>query len=166
MRFGAIPFLLLIVPILEIAVFILVGGQIGLIATLAMILLTAILGSILLRIQGFSVINRIQAQANSGELPGRELANGAMIMVAGVLLLTPGFITDGLGFLLFFPPFRDFIWATIASRVIIQSGPSFKQAYREDPAQDNIVDLDQDEFTEKANPDSPWISENKPNNRE
>ncbi len=145
---------MLIVPVLEIAVFIVIGGQIGVIATLAMILFTAILGSILLRIQGFSIINRIQAQANRGEVPGRELANGAMILVAGVLLLTPGFVTDCLGFFLFLPPLRDLVWTTIASKVIIRTN----QPNRSYPG--NVVDLDEDEFSEKSNPDSPWISDN------
>ena len=97
MSLGIIPFLLLFIPILEIVVFILVGGQIGVVATLAMILFTAILGSILLRIQGFSIVNRIREQTERGELPGRELGNGAMILAAGILLLTPGFVTDTLG---------------------------------------------------------------------
>ena len=166
MRFGIIPFLLLIIPVLEIAVFILVGGEIGLIATLAMILFTAILGSILLRIQGFSTINRLQAQASRGEVPGRELANGAMILVAGVLLLTPGFITDGLGFLLFVPAFRDVVWSAIASRVIIHAGKGFRPHPDHRPGGDNVVDLDEDEFSEKPNPDSPWISGNDPEKRQ
>ncbi len=156
MPFGIIPFLLLFIPILEIAVFILIGGQIGVITTLALILFTAILGSILLRVQGFAVLNSIQMKAHAGEMPGKEMVNGVMIMVAGVLLLTPGFVTDGIGFLLFFPPFRQFLWSTLASKVVIKTtnpmgGRGPRQSRNED-----VVDLDPSEYSEKANPNSPW----------
>ena len=158
MPFGLIPFLLLFVPILEIVVFILVGGQIGVFPTLGMILLTAILGSILLRIQGFATLNRIQQKAELGELPGEDLVNGVMIMIAGVLLLTPGFVTDTIGFLLFFPPFRTFLWSSLASKVVIRTQSSFNQANSGNRAgpEDTVVDLDPSEFSEKPNPDSPW----------
>ncbi|MGI9351602.1 MAG: FxsA family protein [Rhizobiaceae bacterium] len=158
MPFGLIPFLLLFIPILEIVVFILVGGQIGVLPTLGMILLTAILGSILLRIQGFSTLNRIQQKTELGELPGEELVNGVMIMIAGVLLLTPGFVTDTIGFLLFFPPFRTLLWSSLASKVVIRTPSSFNQAGSEkrNGPEDAVVDLDPSEFSEKPNPDSPW----------
>jgi len=161
MNFGFIPFLLLFIPILEIAVFILVGGQIGVIATLAMILVTAILGSILLRIQGFATLNSIQAKAHTGEIPGRELVSGVMIMIAGVLLFTPGFVTDGIGFLLFFPPFRHFLWSSIASKVVIKTESAFRNAQSGGHSsytypQEGVVDLDPSEYTETKNPDTPW----------
>ena len=117
MPFSLIPFLLLVIPAAEIAVFILVGGQIGVLWTFAAILATAILGSILLRVQGFQIVNRLREETNAGRVPGRELGHGAMILVAGVLLLTPGFVTDALGFLLFFPPFRNLIWSWAATRI-------------------------------------------------
>ena len=117
MPFSLIPFLLLAIPAAEIAVFILVGGQIGVLWTFAAILATAILGSILLRVQGFQIVNRLREETNAGRVPGRELGHGAMILVAGVLLLTPGFVTDALGFLLFFPPFRNLIWRWAATRI-------------------------------------------------
>lgn len=166
MRLGIIPFLLLFIPILEIAVFIMVGGQIGVALTLGMILVTAILGSILLRIQGFATLASIQEKSRSGAIPGKELVNGVMIMIAGVLLLTPGFVTDSIGFLLFFPPFRQFLWSAIASKVVVQTKSSFQKNghpfgdARNNPNQDGVVDLDPSEFSEKPNPDSPWNSDN------
>ncbi len=150
MPFTLIPFLLLFVPILEIAVFIMVGGQIGVLTTLALILLTAIVGSILLRVQGFSALNQIQIKAASGDVPGKELVHGVMIMIAGVLLLTPGFVTDAVGFLLFFPPFRQFLWTVLASNVVVRTGH-----YRSN-RDTNVVDLDESEYSEKPKPDSPW----------
>lgn len=156
MQFSIIPFLLLLVPVLEIAVFILVGGQIGVITTLAMILLTAILGSILLRVQGFAALNNIQIKANSGEVPGKELVNGVMIMVAGILLLTPGFVTDAFGFLLFFPPFRQFLWSALASKVVIKTARNKDYSQQRSQPQEDVVDLDPSEYSEKSNPNSPW----------
>ena len=158
MPFGLIPFLLLFIPILEIIVFILVGGEIGVFPTLGMILLTAIVGSILLRVQGFATLGRIQQKSQMGELPGEELVNGVMIMIAGVLLLTPGFVTDSIGFLLFFPPFRKFLWSSIASKIVVHGNRGFSTnaGGARTPFDDSVVDLDPSEFSEKQNPDSPW----------
>jgi UPF0716 protein FxsA len=162
MHLGIIPFLLLFIPILEIVVFIMVGGQIGVAYTLGMILVTAILGSILLRVQGLSTLARIQEKSRDGAIPGKELVSGVMIMIAGVLLLTPGFVTDSIGFLLFFPPFRHFLWSTIASKVVVQTKGAFHQAgqpfddQRRNLHGEDVVDLDPSEFSEKPNPDSPW----------
>ena len=158
---AAIPFLLLFIPILEIAVFILVGGQIGVIMTLAMILLTAVIGSILLRIQGFSMLGRIQEKMQAQELPGEELVSGVMILIAGVLLLTPGFVTDAIGFLLFFPPFRKMLWSGIASKMIVRTSSPFGQESH-GPGQHgepDVIDLDASEFSENPKSDSPWNKE-------
>ena len=94
------------VPIVEIAVFIEVGGWLGLWPTLAVIILTAVAGTTLLRWQGLSILARAKGSLERGELPLAEVFDGACLLVAGVLLLTPGFVTDGLGGLLFLPPFR------------------------------------------------------------
>lgn len=161
MPLGIIPFLLLFIPILEIAVFILIGGQIGVVSTLALILVTAILGTILLRVQGLSTMHAIQTKSASGEIPGKDLVNGVMILVAGVLLLTPGFVTDSIGFLLFFPPFRQFLWSTIASKVVIHGGPGFDTQRRREHPEPGVVDLDPSEYGEKPNPDSPWHDDRK-----
>lgn len=108
------PILFLVVPILEIAVFILVGQQIGLGWTLLLILVTAIAGTMLLRQQGFGVLNRIRDDVNAGRMPAEAMADGVLILVAGILLLTPGFVTDALGLLLFVPAFRAWVWRVLA----------------------------------------------------
>ncbi|MBB4286407.1 FxsA family protein [Roseospira goensis] len=104
------PFLLLIafigVPLLEIAVFIQVGGVIGLGWTLVLVVLTAVAGTLLLRAQGLSTLNRARASLDRGEVPMREVFDGACLLVGGALLLTPGFVTDTVGFLLLLPPVR------------------------------------------------------------
>ena len=94
------------VPIGEIAVFIQAGELLGLWPTLGTVILTAIAGTALLRHQGFDTLRRIQKSTEQGEMPVRELFDGFCLLIAGALLLTPGFITDGVGFLLFLPPFR------------------------------------------------------------
>ncbi len=167
MPFSLIPFLLLAIPVAEIAVFIVVGGQIGVLWTFATILLTAIIGSILLRVQGFQILNKLREETNAGRIPGKELGHGIMILMAGILLLTPGFVTDTIGFLLFIPFVRTFIWSLIASKVRFVgpiggfgSGPNQSYTrYRRDD--EDIVDLDPDEFEDLdsesiRNTTSPW----------
>lgn len=101
------------VPIAEIATFMQVGDIIGLWPTLGVILLTAFLGTGLLRYQGMATFNQAQMSLNDGELPLVSVIHGVFLLVAGLLLLTPGFITDAIGFLLFIPPLRLLIakWA-------------------------------------------------------
>jgi len=100
-------FLLLIafiaVPVIEIAVFIEVGGWIGLWPTIGVVILTAIIGTGLLRQQGISILFRIQENLEANKLPVRELFDGVCLVIAGAFLLTPGFVTDSLGFALFVP---------------------------------------------------------------
>ncbi len=158
-----LPFLFLAVPLTEIAVFILVGSQIGVLPTILFVLLTAVAGATLLRIQGFGVLSRIRSQLDAGRLPGRDLGNAAMILAAGVLLLTPGFVTDTIGLMLFIPPVRDSIWRFLASRVTIVTGVGGSRGQPGGKAgRDGVVDLDPDEFTVREpgvrKPgDSPWI---------
>jgi UPF0716 protein FxsA len=109
-----LPIILMVVPVIEIAVFILVGGQIGLGWTALLILVTAVLGAMLLRRQGFAVLEQIREDVNAGRVPAAAMAHGVLIIVAGVLLLTPGFVTDTLGFMLFVPQLREWVWRTVA----------------------------------------------------
>ena len=97
------------VPILEIIVFIEAGGYIGLWPTVGVVILTAIIGSALLRHQGLSTLARAQENLAAGRLPITEVFDGLCILVGGALLLTPGFITDTAGFLLLVPPLRDIL---------------------------------------------------------
>lgn len=116
-RFRSILFaLFLVVPIIEIALFVVVGTRIGLGPTLAIVLLTAVAGSWLVARQGSATWLEFQAQLARGELPGAPLAHGAMILVAGALLLTPGFLTDLIGFALLIPAVRETIRLRVVSR--------------------------------------------------
>jgi UPF0716 protein FxsA len=98
-----------IVPVIELSVLIYVGSYIGTLNTIAIILLTAVVGAYMVRMEGIGVLYRVQRDLNVGAFPAEELINGAMILVAGALLLTPGFFTDLAGFLMVFPTTRELI---------------------------------------------------------
>lgn len=155
MPFSLIPFALLAIPLLEIGVFILVGSQIGVFPTLAMVVVTAIIGSILLRVQGFGLMTRMRGELDGGRVPGRDLVHGVMILVAGILLLTPGFVTDTLGFLLFVPPIRDAIWQFAKSRIQVVNMTQGRGP-RRPPNDPDVIDLSESEYSEEKNSDSPW----------
>lgn len=113
------PLLILFVavPILEIALFLQVGAAIGTWETVGIVILTAVLGTFLLRRQGLQALHTAQQRLAAGEAPGSMLADGAMILAAGFLLLTPGFFTDAVGFALLLPPVRRWIWSKISHRI-------------------------------------------------
>ena len=94
------------VPIIEIAVFIEVGGRLGLWPTLATIILTAMAGTALLRQQGLATLQRVHESLEANRFPMAEVFDGLCLLVAGALLLTPGFVTDAAGLLLFVPTVR------------------------------------------------------------
>lgn len=106
-----------IVPIIEIALFIKVGGFIGLWPTLAIVFLTALAGSTLLRSQGLATLTTLQNNLRTGGDPVNPIAHGALILVAGVLLLTPGFFTDFLGLSLMVPKVRVWVIKWIGRRI-------------------------------------------------
>lgn len=98
--------LFLAIPLLEIYLLIKVGGIIGAFPTVFMVVFTAVLGAWLLRIQGFSTLNRVRSTMAQGGIPAIEMLEGAVLLVSGALLLTPGFFTDAIGFLCLIPSFR------------------------------------------------------------
>ena len=102
-------FLFILIPVIEIALFIKVGGLIGLWPTIALVLLSAVIGSVLIRSQGSRTLIEVQQSFRTLNDPTRPLAHGLMIVVAGMLLLTPGFFTDTLGLLLLIPAVRDWV---------------------------------------------------------
>lgn len=168
MRFPVIPLFLLALPFLEIAGFVIVGRQIGVLYTLALVIGAGVLGAVLLRIQGFGVMARIRRELDAGGDPGREVAHGAMILLAGVLLLIPGFVTDIIGLLLFLPPVRDVAWRFLKGRVSISARgfggfarPGARSSARPyDRRGGKTIDLDADDYSSGPDggprPDSPW----------
>ncbi|UTR11366.1 membrane protein FxsA [Evansella sp. LMS18] len=98
--------LLIVVPALEIAVLILAGNTFGILVTILLIILTGVLGAALAKKEGLNAIRTAQMQASQGQIPSGVILDGVCILVGAVLLLTPGFITDGVGFFLLIPQTR------------------------------------------------------------
>ena len=146
---------LLALPLIEIAGFVVVGSEIGVLATVALVIATTVLGSILLRIQGFGIMTRIRQTMENGGQPGRDLVHGFMVMLAGVLLFLPGFFTDIVGLVLFIPPIRDLAWEFLARRITVVNVGGFTRR----PGGKPTIDLDEDEFSRRGTdkPDGPFI---------
>jgi UPF0716 protein FxsA len=107
----------IVVPLAEIAVLIEVGGWLGLGPTLALIVLTALAGAWMLRRQGLAVLQRAQQQMQQGTAPVGEVFEGFCLVIAGALLLTPGFLTDAVGALLLLPPVRAWLYRRMRHRI-------------------------------------------------
>ncbi len=98
-----------LIPVIELSLLIKVGSIIGTLNTVFIVILTAIIGAYMVRMEGLGVMYRIQQDMNEGIFPAEELINGMMILTAGALLLTPGFFTDVIGFLMVFPVSRNYL---------------------------------------------------------
>ncbi len=109
------------IPLIEIALFIQIGGAIGLAPTLIIVILTAVLGTFLVRNQGRIALGNLQRSFSELNDPTEPLAHGAMILISGALLLTPGFFTDAIGFSLLLPPVREAVYRFLRKRVQVQS---------------------------------------------
>jgi UPF0716 protein FxsA len=103
----------ILVPLAELAVLIEVGGWLGVGPTLALIILTAVVGAWMLRRQGIAVLRRAQQQMHQGTVPLVEVFEGFCLVIAGALLLAPGFLTDTAGALLLLPPVRAFLYRRV-----------------------------------------------------
>lgn len=114
------------IPLIEIALFVQVGGLLGLWPTLLIVVLTAIAGAALVRSQGIVALGNIQRSLDRFDNPTAPLAHGAMILVSGMLLLTPGFFTDAVGFALLVPGLRGRVIVALQRRITVhtaQTGP-------------------------------------------
>lgn len=113
--------LLLAVPIIEIALFVELGGALGLGWTLAIVFVTALLGFFLLRQQGMQTAQSLRSSMAEGRNPMSPIAHGALLVVAAILLMTPGFFTDAVGLSLTLPPVRSWLIKAGASRVSVKT---------------------------------------------
>ena len=152
------------VPILEIGIFIEVGGRLGTWPTVGLVVLTAIVGTWLIRLQGFAVLARAQASLEQETLPVQEIFDGLCLLLAGALLLTPGFMTDAVGFALLVPAVRRtagrWIWRAMRARGEFHI--RMRGATRRGPTDENVVEAEYyevnastDEPTER--PDRPSL---------
>lgn len=115
----------LIVPIIEIYLLIQVGEEIGAGWTIFLVVATAVLGAGLLRHQGMATLSEAQSRIAQGELPATAMLEGVMLLLAGALLLTPGFFTDALGFLILIPMLRKRLAQALLNRSLMMGGSMF-----------------------------------------
>ena len=111
--------LFIVMPVVEMWLLITVGGQIGAMATIGLVLLTAVVGAKLLREQGFETLWRGQSKLAEGQLPAQEIVEGIILAVSGALLLTPGFLTDAIGFAGLIPPIRAVFVRRLLSKMVV-----------------------------------------------
>ena len=116
--FRTLFLLLLTLPLLEIWILIRVGAHLGAPLTVGLVVFTAILGVWLVRRQGLQTLARVQARLDAGELPALDLVEGALLLFAGLCLLTPGFFTDTLGFLCLIPGLRSALARTLLASMV------------------------------------------------
>lgn len=149
--------LFVVMPVLELWLLIQVGGQIGGLNTIALVFLTAIIGTWLLRQQGLKTLFQARSKMENGQMPAKEMAEGLCLAVGGALLLTPGFITDAIGFACLIPGLRSLIIALVAKNVRVQAahshsfhGQSFhEQSFRQGP-QGSSSDIIEGEWESSA----------------
>jgi UPF0716 protein FxsA len=155
------------VPLIEIGLFVKIGGWLTLWPTLAIVLLTGIIGTHLVRQQGIKVLGELRNSMTQMRDPLSPLAHGALIVLAGVLLLTPGFFTDTIGFLLLVPPVRQAVIGFLASRVQVASfGGGFQSGPNVQPnrghRQDDVID---GEYSDLSDAPKPQNTPHKPINK-
>ena len=146
-----IPVLLALVPLVEIAVFIYVGQAIGVWKVVALVLLSAVAGVMLLRYQSLGVLKKINREIRQGKTPEAGIFHGFLIAAGAILLIVPGFVTDTVGLLLMVPPVRRVIWHFVRSRITVttfgsRSGRGFHRG------QDDVVDLSPEDFARERPP--------------
>ncbi|MGS2719486.1 FxsA family protein [Paraglaciecola aestuariivivens] len=156
-----------ILPIIEIAILINVGEQIGGWYTVAIVVLTAFVGARLVKQQGLNTLTQAQQKMQSGIMPGQEMAEGLLLVIAGVLLVTPGFITDGIGFLLCLPMTRPLIAKGLVKHLSVkvvntqfQGDFSHHQA-QHGPSHSDSDDIIEGEFVRKDHPNNPSLPKDK-----
>ena len=147
----------LLVPLIEIGLFIQIGGIIGLWPTLGIVVLTAVIGTYLVRSQGIAALNNLRGSFSRLEDPSEPLAHGAMILIAGALLLTPGFFTDAVGFALLAPPVRSALIRYLRKHIKVQRfemGPERDPFSPREPRrpQDTVIEGDYTEVSESKKP--------------
>lgn len=144
--------LFIAVPLIEIALFIQIGGLIGLWPTLLIVVLTAALGTWLVRTQGIMAMGNLRRSFSELRDPTEPLAHGAMILIAGALLLTPGFFTDAIGFSFLIPAVRSAVYHRVRSRVNVASFSMGNEQYPNQNQSDDVIDGDFEDITHEKQP--------------
>ena len=163
--FSIFAVLFLIIPIIEIYLLIKVGEIIGALPTIILVVLTAVIGAGLLRQQGLSTLARFQQNLSTGKLPAQELVEGILLAVGGALLMTPGFVTDTIGFLCLIPFSRKFIAATIIKNSTMKMTSKMGGFTQDEAWQQNHADVFEGEYTEITDKDSITSSSSNKNHK-
>jgi UPF0716 protein FxsA len=122
-----IAFSFLLLPLIEIALFVVVGRAIGLLPTLALVILAALAGALLLRQQGLGVLNRLRSNVSTGTIPGRTMFDGLLIGLAALFLVLPGFLSDVVALALLVPAVRGWIFSALAGRFrVVETTTSYR----------------------------------------
>ena len=154
--FRILLILFLSIPLLEIYLFIQVGEVVGGFATIFLIVFTAVLGVWLLRWQGLMTLSKLQTTVAQGELPAVPLLEGMMLLVAGALLLTPGFFTDTIGFILLVPALRQRLAQTLLLRGLFQAGGGLGSHFQHSSSQTSSYQFGhQTEYQKGRQPERP-----------
>ena len=120
--FGRLLILFIIIPLVELYLLVVVGSRVGLPATILLVILTGAWGAYLAKSQGYSILARIQAETAAGRVPTKELIDGLLVLIGGIVLLTPGLLTDLAGFCLMLPGFRAIIRERVKKKFASQVG--------------------------------------------
>ncbi|MFV2038983.1 MAG: FxsA family protein [Acidimicrobiales bacterium] len=162
--FVLLVILFVVIPIVELYVIVQVASGIGVLETIGLLIAVSLVGAWLVRREGLSVLRKVQQEMGQGNVPTKQLVDGALILLAGALLLTPGFVTDSFGVLLLLPPTRAVLRNLLISRftVRIQTASSFPAAGFGGPVYDvggtephgspEIVNLQRDDDSENSPP--------------
>ncbi|SOC37227.1 UPF0716 protein FxsA [Rhizobium subbaraonis] len=141
-----IAILILLLPLIEIAGFVMVGRQIGLLATLLLVIASAVLGMAILRRQGFQALSKLRQPNLPRDLPAEKFFGTALVLLAGLLLLVPGFFTDLIAILLLVPFVRTVIARRLAARAVVVNFNASVDPHGPRPQQPRTIDLDTDDY--------------------
>lgn len=162
MRLSYIPVLILLMPLAEIATFLFVGKLLGVWTTLALIILSSLIGLSILRMHGAHALQRASSSRSPYQADDSIIRNAIMILV-GLLLLIPGFLTDLMGILLMIPAVRGFVWARMNGRILswgsrapFSRAGTAARADRPQSSRERVVELDDTEFHREPDKNSPW----------
>lgn len=145
--------LFITVPLVEISVLGRVMAHFGIATTLALCVLTAFIGALLVRLEGVQTLKRMQATLQAGELPAAEMLEGLALFLAGLMLLTPGFVTDAIGFLILTPLVRRPVAAWLAGQFKTRGRANVYVRTREEQSGGRVIDVE--EFREETDDERP-----------
>jgi UPF0716 protein FxsA len=150
--------LVILVPVLELVVMFKVAGAFGWLETLSVLILISVAGAWLVRRQGLSMLMRIQTELSEGKVPTKSVVDGLLVLVAGVLMLTPGFVTDLVGLLLLFPPTRIALRSALIHRyrsrveVYRNTAARGRRVWTRAVVDDDVIDAESFEEPPRRNP--------------